>query len=44
LQGLLACGFHVRIGADAPGLSAIVVVSGTFGDECLDDHRSVATG
>jgi hypothetical protein len=25
-------------------LSAIVVVSGTFGDECLGDHHSVAMG
>jgi hypothetical protein len=44
LQGFLACGLDVRIGADARGLSAIIVVSGTFGDECMDDHHSIAMG
>jgi hypothetical protein len=39
LQGLLASGHGEKIGADARGLSAIIVVSGTFDDECLDDHR-----
>src|SRR5271165_1284153 len=40
LRGFLACGLGVRIGADARGLSATIVVSGTFGEECLDDDRS----
>jgi hypothetical protein len=42
--GALAAGLAAKIGAYARGLSAIVVVSGTSGDECLDEHRSVATG
>jgi hypothetical protein len=41
LRGFLAAGLGAKISADARGLSAIIVVSGTFGDECLDDRRSV---
>jgi hypothetical protein len=44
LQAFLVTGLVSKIGADARRLSAIIVVSGTFGDECLDDHHSVATG
>jgi hypothetical protein len=43
LRVFLAAGFEAKIGADACGLTAIAVVSATFGDECLNDHRSLAT-
>jgi hypothetical protein len=42
LQGFLGRDGGAEIGADARRLSAIIVVSGTIGDECLDDHRPVA--
>jgi hypothetical protein len=29
----------MKIGADARGLSAMIAVSGTFDDACLDDDR-----
>jgi hypothetical protein len=44
LRGFLIAGLGAKIGADARGLSAIVVFSGTFGEECLDDHHSAAIG
>jgi hypothetical protein len=44
LRGFLAAGLGAKISADTRGLSAIIVVSGTFDDECLDDHRSIAKG
>jgi hypothetical protein len=44
LRGFLVTGLGAKIGADARGLSAIIVGSGTLGDECLDDHHSVTTG
>jgi hypothetical protein len=44
LQGFLVSGLCAKTGADARGLSTIIVVSGTFGDECLQDHPSIATG
>jgi hypothetical protein len=37
LQGFLAAGGGAAIGADTRGLSAIIGVSGTFGNECLDE-------
>jgi hypothetical protein len=43
LQGFLAVGLGTNLGADARRSSAIIVVSGTFGDECLDDYCSIAT-
>jgi hypothetical protein len=36
LQGFLVTVRGARISVDARGLSAIIVGSGTFGDECLD--------
>ena len=41
-RDFLECRLDLRIGADARGVSAITVVSGTFGDECLEDHDSGA--
>jgi hypothetical protein len=42
LQDFLVTGLGAKIGADARGLSAIIVVSGTFANECLNGHRSIA--
>jgi hypothetical protein len=39
LQGFLVAGLGAKIGADARRLSAIIVVSGTFGDQCLAPPR-----
>jgi hypothetical protein len=36
LRGFRAVGLGAKISADVRGLSAIIVVSGTFGDECLE--------
>jgi hypothetical protein len=44
LQGLLARGLDVRVGADARGLSAIIVVSGTSRDKCLKDLGGIPGG
>jgi hypothetical protein len=44
LLGVLTDSLRAKIGADARGLSAITMVLGTFGDECLNDHHSVVTG
>jgi hypothetical protein len=44
LRGFLLPALGAKIGVNARGLSAIIVVSGTFGDECLDDHHAVAIG
>jgi hypothetical protein len=44
LRAYDAVALGAPIGADARGLSAILVVSGTFGDEFLEDHHSVAIG
>jgi hypothetical protein len=37
LQGLPAAGLGAKIGADARGLSTIIVDSGTSREECLND-------
>jgi hypothetical protein len=44
LQGFLVTGLGAKIGADARGSSAIIVVSGTFGDKCLNAPASLWVG
>jgi hypothetical protein len=44
LQGFPRRDLGGVIGADARGLAAIIVVSGTFGHECLHNYHSGATG
>jgi hypothetical protein len=44
LQGFPVTGLGAKIGADTRGLSAIIVDSGTSGNECLNEIRSVAAG